>query len=99
MNNDPQLDIYYRISERDDWAFLGSITPALIRANVNARRDYPEDTSEEGVPEQTYQFTKLPDGSPLPEFNEIQFKFVSKRGFSVIAAWFSYSYLTRNTLS
>lgn len=99
MNNDPQLDIYYRISERDDFTFLGSITPDLVRANVNARRDYPENTESEGVPEQIYQFTKLSDGSPLPEFNEIQFKFVSRRGFSVMAAWFSYSYLTRNTLT
>lgn len=97
--NDPQLDVYFRTSERDPFVFLGTITPDAVRANVNARREYPVDTSEQGVPEQTFQFTKMPDGSALPEFNEIQFKLVSKRGFSVMAAWFSYSYITRNTLT
>jgi len=96
-----QLDIYYRVSDRDAWTLLGEITAQKVAENVNKRRDQSVEYASDGLglPEQRYSITKMPDGiSALPEFNEIQFRFVSKRGFSVIGAWFSYSYLTRNTL-
>jgi len=96
-----ELDVYYRVSERDGWTLLMNVTAEKVKDNVNQNRDqdteYASDT--QGLPEQRYMITQLPDDSPLPEFNEIQFKFVSKRGFSVIAAWYAYSYLSRNTLA
>lgn len=95
-----ELDVYYRVSERDDWALLMNVTAEKVKDNVNSNRDqsteYASDT--QGLPEQRYFVTQLPDDSPLPSYNEIQFKFVSKRGFSVIGAWYGYSYLSRNTL-
>lgn len=100
--NDPQLDIYYRVSERDDFVLLGTITPEIVRENVNLRKDMSEEGLEGGsvgLSEQLFHITKMPDGSSLPEFNEIQFKFVSKRGFSVMAAWYEYDYLSRNDLN
>ena len=77
-----------------------NVTVEKVKDNVNARRDqsteYASDTL--GLPEQRYMISKMPDGeTALPEFNEIQYKFVSKRGFSIIGAWYKYSSLTRNT--
>lgn len=96
-----EVDVYYRVSERDDWTQLMNVTVEKVEANVNVNRDqsteYASDT--QGLPEQRYMITSLPDESPLPEFNEIQFKFVTKRGFSIIGAWYAYSYLSRNTLA
>lgn len=95
-----ELDVYFRVSSRDDWTQLMNVTVEKVKDNVNVNRDqsteYASDTL--GLPEQRYTVTILPDESPLPEFNEIQFKFVSKRGFSLIGAWYGYSYLSRNTL-
>lgn len=99
MNNDPILEIYYRVSERDDFVLLGTITPEIVRENVNQRKDMSGEGETTGISEQLFHITKLPDGSSLPEFNEIQFKFVSKRGFSVMAAWYEYDYLSRNDLN
>ena len=89
-----KLDVYYRISERDDWTLLGTITAEKVISDVNKRVD------DVTIPihEQRYQFTKLPNGDALPEFNEIQYKFKSYNGFSIIGAWFEYDYITRNTL-
>lgn len=90
------LQVYYRVSDREAWTLLGEITAEKVIDNVNKRINQ---TGVIPVPEQRYQFTKLPDGSSLPEFNEIQFKFKSLHGFSVIGAWFEYSYITRNMLN
>jgi hypothetical protein len=96
-----ELDVYYRVSERDDWTQLMNVTVEKVKDNVNANRDqsteYASDT--QGLPEQRYQVSQMPDESPLPEFNEIQFKFVLKRGFSIIGAWYGYDYISRNTLA
>lgn len=92
--NAEELEVYYRTSTKEDWALLGTIDKAKVIANVNKRIDQSGDTP---LPEQIYQFKKMPDGTALPEFNEIQFKFISKKGFSVIGCWFDYNYITRNT--
>lgn len=89
------LKMYYRVSDRLDWTLLGEVTAEKVIANVNKRIDQSNTIP---VPEQRYQITKMPDGTSLPEFNEIQFKFISKNGFSIIGAWFEYSYITRNVL-
>jgi hypothetical protein len=39
----------------------------------------------------------MPDGSNMPRYNEIQFRFRSKQGFSVLKAWYQYDYIIRNT--
>ncbi len=95
-----ELDVYFRVSERDTWTLLMNVTAQKVKEYVNQFRDqsaeYASDTT--GMHEQRYSVTKLPDGNPLPEFNEIQFKFVSKRGFSIIGAWYGYTYLSRNEL-
>lgn len=95
MTETETLQLYYRTSDREDWTLLGEVTAEKVIANVNKRIDQ---TTTIPVPEQRYQITKMPDGSALPEFNEIQFKFKSLHGFSVIGAWFEYSYITRNVL-
>lgn len=99
-----QLDLYYRTSEREAFTLLGEITVEKVKDDVDQNFDPVEkaaDYASDTLPldTQIYQITKMPDGSALPEFNEIQFKFVSKRGFSVIQAWYYYSYITRNTLN
>lgn len=95
MDETEKLEIYYRISDRLGWTLLGEVTAEKVIANVNKRIDQ---TNIIPVPEQRYQITKMPDLTALPEFNEIQFKFISKNGFSVIGAWFEYSYITRNVI-
>lgn len=94
---DEELDVYYRTSDRVGWTLMGNVTAQKVIDNVNLRLD---PTTAEAIPlmEQRYQFTKMPDTSALPEYNEIQFKLVPKKGFSIIAAWFNYSYITRNTV-
>lgn len=99
-----ELDVYYRVSERDGWTLLMNVTAQKVKEQINQFRDdsvaYASDTT--GMHEQRYSITKITDSEgnevPLPEFNEIQFKFVSKRGFSIIGAWYSYTYLSRNEL-
>lgn len=94
--DDAKLEVHYRVSERDTWTLLGTITATKIIQNVNVRVDA---TSQQPLEEQRYQFTKFDaNNAELPEFNEIQFKFKLFRGFSIIGAWLEYSYLTRNTL-
>lgn len=94
-----ELDVYYRVSERDDFTLLMNVTVEKVKDYVNQFRDQSTEYASDslGLPEQRYDVSMLPDGeTPLPEYNEIQFKFVSKRGFSVIGAWYRYSYINRN---
>lgn len=91
-----ELDVYYRTSSLEGWTLLGNVTAEKVIANVNLRADAESQTPL--LFSQRYQFTKMPDGTSLPEFNEIQFKFHSQHGFSVIGAWFEYEYITRNTV-
>lgn len=93
--NVEELDIYYRTSDKESFVLLGNITRQKVKDNVNKRIDQ---STAVPTPSQVYQITKMPDNTALPEFNEIQFKFVSKKGFSIIGAWFDYSYITRNML-
>lgn len=95
-----ELDVYYRVSERDDFTLLMNVTVEKVKDYVNPDRDqsteYASDT--QGLPEQRYAVSVMPDGeTPLPRFGEIQYKFVSKRGFSIIGAWYKYSYTSNNT--
>jgi hypothetical protein len=91
-----QLDVYYRVSDRDDWTLLGQVSDELVVENVNKMIDMSTDIP---LPEQRYQIVNITEGfTALPNFNEIQFKFVSKKGFSIIGSWFEYDYITNNTL-
>lgn len=92
-----QVDIYCRVSDREDWTLLGEVTAQKVIDNVDTRRSIAEKEADVPVNMQRYQITKLPDGTALPEFNEIQFKFVLKNGMSLTGAWFEYDYITRNT--
>lgn len=92
--NVEELDIYYRTSDKESFVLLANITRQKVKDDVNKRIDQSTATP---TPSQRYQITKMPDGTALPEFNEIQFKFVSKNGFSIIGSWFDYDYITRNT--
>jgi hypothetical protein len=92
--NAEELDIYYRTSDKESFVLLANITRQKVKDNVNKRIDQ---STAVPTPSQRYQITKMPDGTALPEFNEIQFKFVSKKGFSIIGSWFEYDYITRNT--
>jgi|TARA_R110000851_G_scaffold29_6_gene123 hypothetical protein len=92
-----ELDVYYRLSEREDFTLLMNVTALKVRDDVNPKRDesveYASDT--QGMHEQRYMIESI-EGQPLPEFNEIQYKFVLKRGFTIIDAWHRYSYTSRN---
>lgn len=91
-----KLEIYYRVSERDAFTLLGTITTQKVIDNVNTRVDASE---QQPLEEQRYQFTKFDSANAeLPEFNEIQFYFKSFNGFSIAGCWLEYSYITRNTL-
>lgn len=92
--NAEELDIYYRTSERMEWVLLVNVTRQDVIDNTNLRIDQ---TGVTPTPMQRYQVTKMPDGTALPEFNEIQYKIVSTAGFSLIGMWHEYSYLTRET--
>lgn len=93
-----EMEVYCRTSEREPFALIGTITAQKVIDDVNTRVDYTTRNTEVPVFEQRYQFTEIEGGNPLPEFNEIQFKFVPKNGFSMIGAWFEYEYITRNVL-
>jgi hypothetical protein len=97
-NTGEELDVYYRVSERDDFTLLMNVTAEKVRDDINPRRDesveYASDTT--GMHEQRYSITKIDEDTPLPEFNEVQYRFVSKRGFSIIGVWHRYSYTSRN---
>lgn len=92
-DNQEKVEVYYRISDRLDWNLLGVVTAQKVIDNVNKRIDQ---TGLVPVQEQRYQFTKLPNLTALPEFNEIQFKFKLFNGMSLIGCWFEYDYITRN---
>lgn len=95
--SEARLEIYYRVSERDAFTLLGTVTSTKIIENVNTR---VEASAQQPLEEQRYQFTKFDAlNAALPEFNEIQFKFKLFRGFSIIGAWLEYSYISRNTLN
>jgi len=102
-NTGEKLVVSYRVSERDDFTELLTITSEDVKDDIDARMsqtdkdsNYNDDTV--GLRNQIYTITKLPDGSPLPQYNEIQFKYESYKGFSVIGSWYRYEYLTRNTI-
>lgn len=90
-------DIYYRTSDRVGWTLMGSTYGQRVIDDVNLRLSR-EDAAEIPLKEQRYQFVRMPDNTSLPEYNEIQFRFVPKNGFSIISSWFEYSYITRNTV-
>lgn len=97
-----RLFIDYRTSERDDWTLLHEITTEKIKDytadeySVSLRQaEYDSDTTGQTI--QSYVITKMPDGSELPRYNEIQFRFRSKKGFTVIQSWYNYEYIIRNT--
>ena len=96
-----KLRIYYRTSERDTFTLLAEITSEDIHDYVDGRMTQSEKdrytSDSKSYPQQIYMINKLPDGEPLPEFNEIQFKFESQHGASIIQAWYYYDYITRNT--
>lgn len=94
------LKISYRVSERDDWTVLGEITPEKIRdsdSNTDESVAYANDLLSMST--QRYMIIKKADGTPLPDFNEIQYKFETKFGFSIIGAWHEYDYTTRAILN
>jgi len=97
-----RLYIDYRASERDDWTLLHEVNTETIKDytadeyNMALRTaEYNSDTTGQTI--QSYVVTKMPDGSRLPRFNEIQFRFRSKKGFSLLQAWYNYEYIKRNT--
>ena len=92
--NAEELDIYYRTSDKESFVLLANITRQKVKDNANKRKDH---STADPTPSQRYQITKMPDGTALPELKEIQFKFVSKKGFSIIGSRSEYDYITRNT--
>ncbi len=93
-----KLTIYYRLSDRENdeskdyWKELAVIDINSIKENGLVNRDETLTNTEIadndlGLGIQTYEINTLPDGSQLPDFNEIQYKFVSEKGFSIIKAY------------
>lgn len=103
-SSEEELKISYRLSERDTFTTLKSIKASDVRDDVDNRMSDSDKTVEyddyyTAMTHQIYDITRMPDGSSLPEFNEIQFMFELKNGFSIIDAWYDYSYIKRNTRS
>lgn len=96
-----RLYIDYRVSERDDWTLLHEVNVEKVRDYTADKFDktllgveYADDTK--GMTVQSYTITKMPDGSNLPRFNEIQFRLRSWQGFSILKMWYYYEYIIRN---
>ena len=98
--NNEKLTVYYRNSEREAFTLLQTITAENVKDYSNQSKDMDTEYNDVtlGLPEQMYVFTKDDSEEPLPEYNEIQLKFVSENGFSVIQARMAYDYVTRNTV-
>ncbi len=92
-----QLEVLYRVSERDDFTSLGTITVEKVKDNINPKKDQQTeyDSDSTGLPEQVYKLKPIKGTLVFPEYHEIQYKFISKYGFSVIDAWYDYSYVSR----
>ena len=87
------LKISYRVSERDDWVEIDTITTSKVKDNMEARQSQTVKDAEEasdtvGLNVQMYEIAKMPDGTPFDEYYEIQFKLESNFGFSVIDFWY-----------
>lgn len=102
-DDEEEVEVYYRTSEREDFTLLGTVTAKVVSDNVDSRipqevkdANYLDDTK--GLPQQVIIITKMPDGTALPEYNEIQYMFKLKNGFSIIRSWYDYDYITRNSV-
>jgi len=98
-----RLYIDCRASERDDWTLLHEVNTETIKNytadeyNEDLRQtEYDSDTTGQTI--QSYVIKKMPNGDELPRFNEIQFRFRTTKGFSIIQAWYNYEYIKRNTV-
>ena len=102
FNQQSELIISYRVSERDDWTVIDTVTAQKIKDNMDTRqsqttKDAEYNDDDVGLNIQHYELTKMPDGTPFNEYYEIQFKFESKHGFSLIDAWYYTDYIKRET--
>lgn len=89
-----RIVVSYRVSDRDDWTQMADIDEDTVKDFVNHNKDARDDR------DQIIYISKIqglvdPDNR-LPEFYEIQFKFESYGGFSIINAWYEYTRLPRN---
>lgn len=91
-----QLDIYYRTSDREDFTLLASITAQNVIDYTNKEAEM---TGSVPVLQQRYDISQMPDGSLLPNFNEIQFYFKIKNGMSIIDAFYEYENITHTTFN
>lgn len=97
-----RLFIDYRTSERDAWTLLHEVNSEKIKDYTAdeysmALREVEYASDSIGQTIQSYVITKMPDNTELPRFNEIQFRFRSKKGFSLLQAWYNYEVIIRNT--
>lgn len=93
---DEEVSIYYRTSDRLPWTLLKTVRAEDVINDVDQRRENKD--IEIPVYHQRYQITKNSDSVGIVEFNEIQFKFNTKNGMSILGAYFLYDYITRNTV-
>lgn len=91
-----EVSIYYRTSDREDFTLLGTITAQNVIDYTNKEAEM---TGSVPVPQQRYDISQMPDGSALPNFNEIQFYFKIKNGMSIIDAFYEYEELTHTTFN
>jgi len=103
MSGGETLYIDYRTSERDSWTLLHEVNTLKIKDYTADEFNMAERTTEYnsdtiGQTIQSYVVTQMPDGTELPRFNEIQFRFRTENGFSVLNAWYKYDYIIRNTI-
>ena len=103
MSGGETLYIDYRTSERDSWTLLHEVNTLKIKDytadeySMDLREtEYASDTTGQTI--QSYVIKKMPDGSELPRFNEIQFRFRTENGFSILNSWYNYEEIIRNTI-
>ena len=94
-----ELEIWFRSSERENFRQICTVNTQFLVENINTQRELAEKEAElatdQGFSEYSAVFTMLEDGTPLGDFNEIQFKFVSRKGFSLTGAWFGANVIDR----
>ena len=93
---DEEVSIYYRTSDREDFTLMATVDAQKVWENTNKEAEM---TGSAPILQQRYQISQMPDGTALPEFNEIQFKFELKNGMSIIGAFYGFETISHVTFS
>lgn len=101
MNNGEWLKVYYRTSERDDFTLMRTLTVKDLKdieaeQEIQSKRDDEYNDGNKGLSVQEFTFEFMDDNeTPLPKYNEIQFKFELHNGATLLGSGFWYNIIKR----